>query len=159
MRWIIRRMAQGDVDAVLVLGREIPEVPRWIRENYSRCVSDDCSGLLKRSGFIAEADGQLLGFSVGKLVAGVCDLESIAVVHEARGQGIGHALFEAVTNWAQANGATRIELEVRASNIRAIKFYVAAGLRREGLRPGYYHSPEEDAVLMCKDLGPVENFS
>lgn len=158
MSWIIRRMAPGDVDAVLVLAGKISEAPGWNREDYNRCISDDCSGSLKRSGFIAEADGQLLGFSVGKLVAGVCDLESIAVVHEARGQGIGHALFEAVTNWAQVNGAARIELEVGASNIRAIKLYVASGLHREGLRPGYYHSPEEDAVLMCKDLGPVENF-
>lgn len=152
MSWIIRRMTRGDVDGVLILAGKIPEVPRWSREDYSYCVSDDCSGSLKRSGFIAEADGQLLGFSVGKLVAGVCDMESIAVVQEARGQGIGHALFEAVTDWAQANGAIRIELEVRASNNRAIRFYVAAGLHREGLRPGYYHSPEEDAVLMCKDL-------
>ncbi len=75
----------------------------------------------------------MLGFSVGKLVAGVCDLESIAVTPDFRGQGIGRALLVAVADWAQANAATRIELEVRASNIRAIKLYERAGLRREGL--------------------------
>lgn len=159
MSWAIRRMIAGDIDAVFALAEKIPEAPCWSREDYVRCVAGDDSGSLRRAGFIVEADGQLRGFSVGKLVAGVCELESIAVDSEARGQGIGRGLFEAVTAWARANGSSRIELEVRGSNTRAIKLYEHAGLRREGLRPAYYQSPEEDAVLMGKDLSPVENFS
>jgi [ribosomal protein S18]-alanine N-acetyltransferase len=79
-------------------------------------------------------------------------LESMAVDCEARGQGIGAALITAVMDWARANGGDRIELEVRASNARAIRLYERSGLCREGLRTGYYHSPEEDAVLMGAGL-------
>lgn len=152
-------MAADDIDAVFTLAEKIPEAPCWSREDYVRCVAGDDSGSLRRAGFIVEADGQLRGFSVGKLVAGVCELESIAVDSEARGRGIGRALFEEAIGWAQKNGAIRIELEVRASNTRAIKLYESVGLHGEGLRSAYFHSPNEDALLMGKGLSPVENFS
>lgn len=158
MSWTIRRMTAGDIDGVVSLAAEIPEAPQWSREDYERCCVSDEAATLQRAGFVAEASGPLLGFSAGKLVAGICELESIAVVPETRGQGIGGALLEALIGWARVKGANRMELEVRASNIRAIKLYEQSGLRREGLRPAYYSSPEEDALLMGMSLRLVENF-
>jgi ribosomal-protein-alanine N-acetyltransferase len=56
----------------------------------------------------------------------------------------------------------RIELEVRAGNEHAIRFYQKAGLIKEGLRRDYYRDPDEHAVLMGKGLDSglwaVENF-
>jgi [ribosomal protein S18]-alanine N-acetyltransferase len=152
MSWVIRRMAAADIDAVLALEEKTPEAPHWNRLEYERCVASPDSGGFLRSAFVANADGVVVGFSVGKLVAGVCELESMAVACEARGRGMGAALVTAVTDWARANGADRIELEVRALNARAIRLYERAGLCREGLRTGYYHSPDEDAVLMGAPL-------
>jgi len=152
MSWVIRRMAAGDVDAVLALAENIPEAPHWSRQDYERCATEDEAAPLRRAGFIAEASGCLLGFSAGKLVAGVCELESIAVAEEGRGRGIGGELFEAVAKWAQVHGASRMELEVRSSNARAIKLYEQSGLRREGLRPGYYRDPDDGALLMGMSL-------
>jgi len=148
MSWTIRRMNAGDIDRVVSLAIAIPEAPQWSREDYERCCIPDKVSPLRRVGFVAETSGRLLGFSAGKLVAGIFELESIAVVPETRGQGMGRALLEALIGWARVNGANRMELEVRASNSRAIKLYEQSGLRREGLRPAYYHSPEEDALLM-----------
>jgi ribosomal-protein-alanine N-acetyltransferase len=62
--------------------------------------------------------------------------------------------MKSIANWAQSMGGIRLELEVRASNTRAIRFYERFGMRREGLRRGYYHSPGEDAVLMGMPLIP-----
>jgi [ribosomal protein S18]-alanine N-acetyltransferase len=152
MSWIIRRMVANDIDRVLVLEQTIPEAPHWNRAAYEHCAVPDEPSPLQRAGFVAEAEGRLLGFSAGKMIAGVCELESIAVSEENRGQGIGLALFEALTYWARTRGAVRVELEVRASNYRAIKLYEKIGLRREGLRAAYYQSPAEDAVLMGKLL-------
>jgi ribosomal-protein-alanine N-acetyltransferase len=151
MSWVIRRMAAADIDAVLALEQKTPEAPHWNRLEYERCLASDF-GSVVRAAFVANANGEVVGFSVGKLVAGVCELESMAVAGEARGQGIGAALITAVTDWARANGANRIELEVRASNARAIRLYERFGLCREGSRTGYYHSPDEDAVLMGAPL-------
>ncbi len=154
MSWSIRRIEAGDIDAVQALAGKTPEAPHWNFAEYERCIVSDSSVSLLRAGFVAEASGRQLGFSIGKLVAGVCELEAIVVLTEAQGQGIGHTLLEAVANWARANGAARWEIEVRSSNTRAIKLYEKSGLRREGLRPGYYPSPEEDAVLMGAALRP-----
>ncbi len=148
MTWAVRRMVAGDIDAVLALAQKIPEAPHWNRLEYERCLTGNESAPLVRVGFVAEEAGSLLGFSIGRLVAGVCELESIAVAREAQGQGIGRALLEALATWAETSGAARMELEVRASNARAIRLYESAGMRREGLRAAYYRSPEEDALLM-----------
>jgi ribosomal-protein-alanine N-acetyltransferase len=43
-------------------------------------------------------------------------------------------------------------LEVRVSNAAAQGLYRARGFRMAGLRRGYYHSPEEDALLMSLAL-------
>jgi ribosomal-protein-alanine N-acetyltransferase len=152
VNWIIRRMTVNDIDRVLTLEQAVPEAPHWNRVAYEHCAIEDESASMLRAGFIAETEGSLLGFSVGKLVGQICELESIAVSQENRGQGIGRALLAALTGWAMGRGAVRMELEVRASNIRAIKLYEQAGMRREGLRATYYQSPAEDAVLMGSSL-------
>jgi ribosomal-protein-alanine N-acetyltransferase len=152
MSWVIRRLGIGDIDAVRALEQKIPEAPHWNRQDYERCIASDEGASPLRAGFVAEVDGNLVGFSAGKLVAGVCELESIAVATEARGQGIGAALLSTVAGWAQASGAHRIELEVRSLSRRAINLYERAGLRRDGLRAGYYHFPDDDALLMSAGL-------
>jgi ribosomal-protein-alanine N-acetyltransferase len=146
MKYSIRSMAARDIDQVLALEKSIPEVPHWGFSAYKQRLSENGAG------FIAESDGHLLGFSIAKQVVNVCELESIAVTPEARGQGGGKALFHAVVEWAQLRSAVRLELEVRASNHRAIRFYDRMGMRREGLRRQYYSFPEEDAVLMGMPL-------
>lgn len=153
MNYRIRRLQANDLDAILALGRRIPEAPHWSRGDYERCAETYDEARLRRTCFIAETDATgLLGFAVVRLVAGVCELESIAVVREARGKGIGIALLASLADWGRSTGALRMELEVRASNERAIKLYERFGLRREGMRPLYYQSPNEDAVLMGMTL-------
>lgn len=159
MSWTVRRMTAGDIDAVFTLARTIPEAPDWSCAAYENYTATQSSDPLLRAAFIAEAGGHLLGFVAGRLVAGVCELESIAVVAKARRQGIAAALLQAFLGWAQGHKAVRLELEVRASNARAISFYGKYGLRREGLRAGYYQSPQEDAVLMGMDLQTGGNLS
>ena len=148
MSWTIRRMIAVDVDSVLKIAEEIPEAPHWNHKAYESFIESEIDTGLQRVGFVAESQGRLLGFSIGKLVAGVCELESIAVLSTERGRGIGRALLYAFIQWANAHQAVRLELEVRASNSGTIRLYEFFELRREGVRKNYYHSPEEDAVLM-----------
>ena len=55
-----------------------------------------------------------------------------------RGQGIGQRLMEAALKAAQSYGFTRVELAVRADNVRAIALYERLGFVREGvLRNGF----------------------
>jgi [ribosomal protein S18]-alanine N-acetyltransferase len=151
MSRLIRRMIATDMDAVLSLEQQTPEAPHWKREDYEDCLSPEAASL-QRAAFVAESQNGVLGFSVAKLIAGVAELETVVVALSVRQQGIGEALLQAAVSWAQEQGATRFELEVRSSNHRAIRLYERSGMRREGLRPGYYQSPVEDALLMGMTL-------
>ena len=45
-----------------------------------------------------------------------------------------------------------LTLEVRASNEPAIKLYTKLGFEIIGRRPRYYVNPQEDALIMRKEL-------
>jgi ribosomal-protein-alanine N-acetyltransferase len=47
----------------------------------------------------------------------------------------------------------QIILEVRPSNMPAIKLYEAFGFERLAVRKGYYRNPSEDCLVMRKVLG------
>ena len=74
----------------------------------------------------------------------------IGVLPAYRGQGIGRRLLEACIEKAWSKGMTRVDLETRADNERAIVLYEKLGFRREGVVrngmrfDGVYH----DCVLM-----------
>ena len=70
------------------------------------------------------------------------------VVHPAhRRQGIAAALLAEARAYARKNEMTRMCLEVRASNAAARSLYEDFGFEEDGVRPGFYDSPKEDAVL------------
>ena len=70
------------------------------------------------------------------------------VVHPAyRRQGIATALLAELETYGKAHELTRITLEVRASNQKAIALYEQMGYEKEGVRPGFYDSPKEDALI------------
>ncbi len=85
-------------------------------------------------------------------VSGICDLEAVVVDAAWRGRGYGQVLVEAAAAWGDGLGASRLELEVRASNTAALRLYRRMGFATDGVRPGYYRNPEEEAVLMSLDL-------
>ena len=62
----------------------------------------------------------------------------ISVAAAFQGQGIGRALMQALTDYADQWGQIlRIELTVFADNLRAIALYEGFGFEREGLHRGY----------------------
>ena len=70
------------------------------------------------------------------------------VVHPAyRRHGIATALLAELETYGKAHDLTRITLEVRASNQKAIALYEQMGYEKEGVRPGFYDSPKEDALI------------
>jgi [ribosomal protein S18]-alanine N-acetyltransferase len=148
----VRPMSAADIHAVLKLQNETPEGPHWDHAAYERIVSSTSQDRASRAALVATDGRGLLGFAVVHFVAGVSELESIAVAKSARRKGIGRALLNAIAEWSRSSGAKKFELEVRAANESAIVFYERAGFLKEGLRPRYYRDPEDDAVLMGKRL-------
>jgi [ribosomal protein S18]-alanine N-acetyltransferase len=145
----IRPMTAADLDAVMRLDVATPEAPHWTHAAYKAFLAPESSA---KQIFVAENNGAILGFIAGQIIAGTCELQSIAVSASARRHGIGRTLLATLTEWSQKHNAARVELEVRAGNIAAISFYERLEFRKDGLRRGYYRNPDDDALLMSLDL-------
>ena len=50
-------------------------------------------------------------------------------------------------DYAEAHDLTRLTLEVRPSNTAGIALYESMGFKKDGIRPGFYDSPKEDAAI------------
>jgi len=70
------------------------------------------------------------------------------VIHPGyRRRGIATALLRELIEYAEAKELARLTLEVRQSNSEAIALYEAHGFEQDGVRPDFYDSPKEDAVI------------
>jgi ribosomal-protein-alanine N-acetyltransferase len=153
----VRIAEASDVASVLAIERGIVEAPHWSEGEYAAMVNaDGLDGTVRRCFFVAEVEGRLLGFAVGKVIGlareTVAELESVAVEAAARRSGVGKVLCVAVADWCRDRGAAALELEVRAGSAGAIALYAGMGFVVAGQRVGYYHEPAEDALLMRLNL-------
>lgn len=100
--------------------------------------------------FVAEEDGDVIGYGVTRQVLDECEILRIAVKKDSRKKGAGNLLMGFMINSAVSNGAQLFFLEVREHNIPAIALYRKHGFIESGLRKEYYKDPVESAVLMSK---------
>ncbi len=106
------------------------------------------------AGFLVAADerGEPLGFLLGvSQVSGESRVLMFAVDRSARGLGVGRALMEAFLERSRARGFRRATLEVRVSNVGAIRFYTRYRYSVIDLLRGYY-SDGENGYHMARDL-------
>jgi ribosomal-protein-alanine N-acetyltransferase len=106
-------------------------------------------------GLLAEADDALVGYLVGRDVAGSGEVLNLATDPARRRGGIARRLLTAGLEELGARGAAEVFLEVRMSNVAAQQLYKAAGFRPVGLRAGYYRKPDEDALVLRLGLGSL----
>lgn len=79
-------------------------------------------------------------------------ITNVAVHPAYRRRGVATALLEQLEKYAEGHDMSRITLEVRASNDKAIALYKKMGYKKEGVRPGFYDSPKEDALIYTLKL-------
>ncbi|MDR2360118.1 MAG: ribosomal protein S18-alanine N-acetyltransferase [Oscillospiraceae bacterium] len=77
-------------------------------------------------------------------------ISNIAVAANHRRRGVGSELLKHAERQTSELIRPCLTLEVRASNLAAIRLYEKFGFRTEGSRPGYYLHPREDAEIMSK---------
>ena len=96
--------------------------------------------------------GCMTGYAAANIIADECELLSIGVLPEYRGNKAGACLLNHLFTAAAEKGAVVIYLEVRKSNVAALALYGAAGFTGYSERKDYYSDPADDAVLMRKEL-------
>ena len=100
---------------------------------------------------IAKINGKIVGFAGIIPIVDEADISNIVVHKDFRNKHIGSYLLEALLNLATSLNLKTINLEVRESNIPAIKLYEKFGFEVCGLRKKYYDNIE-NAILMKKSL-------
>lgn len=105
--------------------------------------------------FVAESEGEVIGYIVATLWRDLITIVSLAVTPERRQEGVATTLLESVEKECKGK-AQRIELQVRVSNRPAIALYEKMGFEKADRIPRYYRDGE-DAYLFYKRLDMAGN--
>ncbi len=143
-------MQEYHVDGVAALHDECFSGEKWSRAMIAAELDPEVSPFAVT--FVAVNGSEVVGFVNARMVCDECGLNDIAVTKNARKCGVGAALLDALEQYALLHGGMVIQLEVRASNEIAIRFYERHGFVQNGLRRRYYSDPVEDALLYEKGL-------
>lgn len=144
---LIRPISEIDAAQIKELEAELG-LSAWSEQDYRlEAVRDDTIS------FVAESAGLIVGFVISRY-GFEAEILNIGVLPRNQKMGIGKALIAEVTGEARSRGATRLSLEVRASNADAKSFYSALGFTVNGSRPNFYSNPTEDADLLFLEIEP-----
>lgn len=139
---VIRELQEEDIERISYIESQSFSMP-WTAQAFRRLLSDNHSIYL-----VAVEDGVVAGCCGVTDVAGEGNIDNVVVAPEYRNRGIATDLMEETLKRGRERGIREFTLEVRVSNEAAIRVYEKAGFRSEGVRPGFYERPVEDANIM-----------
>ena len=151
----LREMRVSDLDAVMDIERRAYEFA-WSRGNF---VDSLAAGYVAQ--VLCDEQDAVQGYFVA--MAGVEEMHLLNISVEPRLQrrGLGLQLLDGVLLSATLHGAALLWLEVRPSNLRALRLYERYGLHAVARRRAYYpamvdgRAGREDAIVMSS---PVETL-
>lgn len=125
---------------------------RTLNENYEGGLFLHLADLYP-DGFIIAEDGEhVVGFILGVVErAYEARILILAVDDDYRQRGIGSELVRLFIDRFRRGGVRRVKLEVRVSNVAAIRLYERLAFERKKVLPSYY-ADGEDAYLMSRSI-------
>ena len=144
-------MREEDLTAVQAIESRAYEFP-WSIGIFRDCLRADYPA------WVMHDHGRVEGYFLMSIAAGEAHVLNVCVAPELQGQGHGRRLLQALVHIARGRGVERIFLEVRPSNLGAIRLYHREGFNEIGRRPRYYPARDgrEDALVMALELLPDE---
>ncbi len=139
-----RRMTPEDVPFISKLEEETFSMP-WSANDFMEMISKDDARY-----YVAEKDGRLLGGCGVLFAVDEGNITNVVIAPDARNQGIGTGMLRHLMKESEQEGIRAFTLEVRVSNAAAIHVYEKLGFVSEGIRPGFYEKPDEDAMILWK---------
>jgi ribosomal-protein-alanine N-acetyltransferase len=138
----IRPMADADVSAVVAIELASYRFP-WSEGIFRDCLK---VGYVCRAVVVYDA---VAGYGIVSTGAGEAHILNLCIREDLRCRGIGALLLEDLLQRAAAAAVDYAYLEVRPSNIAAIRLYQAFAFEHIGARRGYYQAPggREDAAV------------
>jgi ribosomal-protein-alanine N-acetyltransferase len=146
----VRDMVPADIPAVHELEVRLFPVDAWPLQMFV----DELAQPETRRYLIAEAPDGIVGYAGLMCIEPIADVQTIAVVPEYEGRGIGSALLTELISEGRRRGAADVLLEVRADNPRAQQLYRRFGFEQIHVRRKYYRDGV-DALIMRLELADV----
>lgn len=141
---MIRLMNASDVAAVAEIENLVQSHP-WTKKQFEDSVNT-------YQVTVIEQQGQVVGFCILQPVLDEANLLLMAVHPSQQGKGMGYQLLEASLAMLK-NDPVQVFLEVRESNIAAIKLYEKSDFHQIDMRKNYYPQADgsrEHAIIMVK---------
>lgn len=141
---MIRLMQESDIGRVTEIERLVQTHP-WSRQQFQESLTSyQCT--------VYEQANQVVGFCILQPVLDEANLLLMAIHPSQQGKGLGYELLDYSIQLLK-NNPIQIFLEVRESNLAAIRLYEKTGFHQIDLRKNYYPNidgSKEHAVIMVK---------
>ena len=130
----IRRMTRNDIPEVLFLDRVITGRKRDIIKFEDLASANP--GTPPDLSFVAEIDGEMVGFSINRStylmvpLTEVCIIHAILVHPDHRGKGIGRKLIQALLNLCQTEGIGTVRALIPRDNKELQAIFERKGFKR-----------------------------
>jgi ribosomal-protein-alanine N-acetyltransferase len=138
----VEKMKLWDVDEVLVIENQSFPTP-WPGWAFVQDLDRGRSVCL-----VARVAQALVGYAVAWLMRREMHIGNLAVAENSRRKGVASRLLRELLDIAKLRRLELVTLEVRASNMAAIRLYEKFGFVAIAVKPDYYHSEGEDALVM-----------
>ena len=141
---MIRLMQESDIESVVAIERLVQTHP-WSKQQFQESLASyQCT--------VYEQSNQVVGFCILQPVLDEANLLLMAIHPNQQGKGFGYELLDYSIQLLK-NNPIQIFLEVRESNIPAIRLYEKTDFHQIDLRKNYYPNidgSKEHAVIMVK---------
>jgi|TARA_B100000287_G_scaffold424152_1_gene468368 ribosomal-protein-alanine N-acetyltransferase len=115
----------------------------WSKENFFSSYE------VGHKSLVCRIDNIIVGFIIFSVIKKEIHLLNIAVHTRHQKKGIGSLLMETMLKQASVMGVSKVYLEVRSKNEKAILFYKKYNFIKDAVRVNYYTGKNsDDAVLM-----------
>lgn len=136
----IRSMVSEDMEQVFEIEKE-SDHDTWDYETFMYAIHHEESYVL-----VNNSDNQVIGFLFGIETADEFSISNIAIKQKYKRKGLATFLIKRIIE--KKEDVNSVFLEVRKSNLPAVKLYEKLGFKFLYIRKSYYHNPIEDAMVM-----------
>lgn len=144
----IKKAELSDIDRINLIEKERFNEP-WSYTSFISSFNSSVTNIL-----VAKDNfDNLLGFIVFTNIGDESEILDIAIEKSFENLGIASKLFDETFNILKSNNCSDIYLDVRTNNLQARHLYEKLGFSQINIRKNYYHNPNEDAIVMKKQLG------
>ena len=143
----LRKAQSKDIDDIVRIEEASFSTP-WTRKSITMEIEQNTLAHY----YVVEDTFGVVGYGGFWKIGEEAHINNIAIDPENRQQGYGKKLMETLIEESKKLGIQGMTLEVRPSNVAALKLYASFDFYRGGIRKGYYTDTKEDGWILWKEI-------